>query len=780
MMIPTRSSVLLLTLLAFSIIFGPYWSALAQTNKSKSSQEKSRSSLKDPAPAKTKTKVKSKTKKKKTSKRKTKTKRRKATTTPLPASILRHIEKGKYKSLLRAVSRRKSNLGNRRAFLEGYALLQLKRYRQAIKKWKLALSQIPELRPYIFHFTAETALAMEDTETARQALKKLIRLEPSGPLADQAHEKLARIALRQDRPLQAAQWFERLLKRFPNHEKAPTFLAERARALEEGGRNRKAAIAWRRLWSRYPENSEADKALNRAEDLALGLKPPLRSLGARDYFQRARRLQRRFFYKKAQQAYRELKRIFPNSNYQRDIAFQEALTLYSLRETQQAERALEEAIHLFAQDSSVRAKIRYYLSRNHLRNRDQSAFEREIQTLLDESPKSRWAARGRFLMARVQEDDLEYETAERYYQEIIKHHPYSYLTPISRWQLSWIRLQRGTNLDAHKGFRQIALRSPGHRLSPSALYWSGVAAERAGEIEKAVAQYTKGVKQFRHLYYGQLSEKSLRRLAKKRRSIGIKLPPKRFAGYKKWTTPPSGPLLKSAQNRWLAAALLASMGFYEMAAAEYERLGRSPYFSYRAALSYSRGGQHGKAVRILHSRFLNSVQAGGKDLSSQFWKISFPLLAKRKIPGGADPLLVNSIIKAESLFDKNAFSSAGAMGLMQLMPGTGRRVAKKLKMKLSGNEQLFDPAINLRLGAYHLGQLVKEFKGQLVPAIASYNAGSRPVKRWWKNRKKNEPIETFIERIPYQETRNYVKKVLGYLQEYRRLYRKKRRTANRK
>jgi soluble lytic murein transglycosylase len=354
------------------------------------------------------------------------------------------------------------------------------------------------------------------------------------------------------------------------------------------------------------------------------------------------------------------------------------------------------------------------------------------------------------------------------------------LTPIARWQLSWIRLQRGANLDAYNGFRKIALRSPGHQLSPSALYWSGVAANRAGEMEKAAAQYKKGVQLFRHLYYGQLSEKALKRLAKKKRKIAVKTAPKRIAGYKKWITPPSGPILKSTQNRWRAAALLASMGFHEMAAAEYERLGQSPYFRYLAAISYSRGGQHGKAVRILHSHFLNSVQAGGKDLSPQFWKISFPLLAKRKIPGGADPLLVNSIIKAESLFDQKAFSSAGAMGLMQLMPATGNRVAKKLKIKLNGNEQLFDPEINLRLGAYHLGQLVREFKGQLVPAIASYNAGSRPVKRWWENRQKNESIETFIERIPYQETRNYVKKVIGYLEEYRRLYRKRRRKGGRK
>ena len=142
---------------------------------------------------------------------------------------------------------------------------------------------------------------------------------------------------------------------------------------------------------------------------------------------------------------------------------------------------------------------------------------------------------------------------------------------------------------------------------------------------------------------------------------------------------------------------------------------------------------------------------------------------KRKEAGGADPLLVNAIIKAESAFEEKALSRAGARGLMQLMPATARRLAKAHKFKLASADQLFDPAINVRLGARHLGDLLKDFGGAVVPAIASYNAGRRVVKRWWSARK-DEPLETFIERIPYQETRNYVKRVLGYYWEYQRIY----------
>ncbi|MEE9241324.1 MAG: transglycosylase SLT domain-containing protein [bacterium] len=762
-----RIAAALFYLLAVSIASAFPGSALAHPNKTKA---------KPPSKSSAPSKRQERTAKPKP--RKAKRKIRKKDISPLPAAWLRHIQKKQYQKLLDSISRQKSDLGGRRPFLEGYALFKLERHREAIGKWKKATIRTPALRTHILHFTAKAAEALKDDESARRSLEKLIRHKPTGPRADQAHETLARIALREDRPLEAARWFGRLLQRFPNHEKAASFLAERARALEAGGRNRDAALAWRRLWSKYPQNADADRALDRARDLAFGIKPPLRPIGARDYFLRARKLQKNNFYQKPYRGYRELKRLFPNSAYRRDIALQEALTLYALRKTDKAQSALEEAIHLFPSDSSVRAKARFYLSRNHLRRHDPSAFRMEVRTLLDESPKNHWAARARYLMARVYEDELEYESAERFYREVVKIHPYSHLAPTARWQLSWIQLQRKSNLDAFKGFRRLARRFPSHRLAPSALYWSGVAAERAGELELAAAQYRRGVQHFRHLYYGQLSAKALRRLAKRRNSLAAKPLATRTAGYKKWLRPPAGPLLPSAKTKWRAAELLSSMGFYDLSGEEYARLGSSPYFLYQAALSYSRDGQHGKAIRIFLLNFLDATQSGGKDLPPEFWKISFPLMVKQKVPRGADPLLVNSIIKAESLFDRNALSRAGAIGLMQLMPATGRRVAKKLKIRVRSNAQLFEPEINLRLGAYHLGDLVRDFKGEVVPAIASYNAGRRVVKRWWQKRK-NESIETFIERIPYQETRNYVKKVLGYLQEYRRVYPNHHRSAKR-
>jgi soluble lytic murein transglycosylase len=135
---------------------------------------------------------------------------------------------------------------------------------------------------------------------------------------------------------------------------------------------------------------------------------------------------------------------------------------------------------------------------------------------------------------------------------------------------------------------------------------------------------------------------------------------------------------------------------------------------------------------------------------------------------GIDPFLVLAVVREESRFDEEARSSAGAMGLMQLMPGTAYRFDKKLRLGIKSSHDIFDVKNNLSIGALYLGNLVKEF-GSYATAIASYNAGEEVVRKWLKTGRYKSADE-FIEDIPYLETRNYVKRVLTTFVEYKRLF----------
>jgi len=138
---------------------------------------------------------------------------------------------------------------------------------------------------------------------------------------------------------------------------------------------------------------------------------------------------------------------------------------------------------------------------------------------------------------------------------------------------------------------------------------------------------------------------------------------------------------------------------------------------------------------------------------------------------GLDPLLVHAVMREESHFSRTLVSSAGAAGLMQVMPSTGRWIASQLKLEGYSDDSLFDRDANLTLGTWYLGYLWKEFDGSLIHVLAAYNGGPGNVRRWLDADNVSDDVDAFIENIPLDETRNYIKKVLGTYGNYLQLYR---------
>jgi len=135
---------------------------------------------------------------------------------------------------------------------------------------------------------------------------------------------------------------------------------------------------------------------------------------------------------------------------------------------------------------------------------------------------------------------------------------------------------------------------------------------------------------------------------------------------------------------------------------------------------------------------------------------------------GLDPLLILSVMRQESMFQQKAYSVAGALGLMQLMPYTARWIAEKTGEDFHNLKELFLPEKNIKLGSIYLKKLIQDF-GVLPLALAAYNAGEYRVKQWYSLFNYKD-IDEFIEDIPFKETKNYTKKVLTNYFHYRRIY----------
>ncbi len=136
--------------------------------------------------------------------------------------------------------------------------------------------------------------------------------------------------------------------------------------------------------------------------------------------------------------------------------------------------------------------------------------------------------------------------------------------------------------------------------------------------------------------------------------------------------------------------------------------------------------------------------------------------------------LIHAIVHQESNFAVNAYSSAGARGLMQLMPFTAKKVARDLKIKYYKKKLTTNPQYNILLGTTYINEMLVKFNNSLPLALAAYNAGPSRVKIWVKRygdpRQKEISYENWIESIPISETRYYVQKVLSNLRIYQKRY----------
>lgn len=134
-----------------------------------------------------------------------------------------------------------------------------------------------------------------------------------------------------------------------------------------------------------------------------------------------------------------------------------------------------------------------------------------------------------------------------------------------------------------------------------------------------------------------------------------------------------------------------------------------------------------------------------------------------------DPLLIFSIIKAESNFRHDGVSTSNAIGLMQLMETTAEELADKLGINYTDETILYNPDINIQLGTKYISELIKQYNGNYILAVAAYNAGPGNVAKWIENGQIKEDGSD-VENIPFKETNNYVRKIVRNYRIYQKIY----------
>jgi len=280
-------------------------------------------------------------------------------------------------------------------------------------------------------------------------------------------------------------------------------------------------------------------------------------------------------------------------------------------------------------------------------------------------------------------------------------------------------------------------------------YWQGRAAEAAGAHDEARGFYEKAAG-YSITYYGQLARAKLGQAEVALRALGSG----GRAAFEITSAAQGLKKLYEAGVRDLAITLSSDLASRLTDASHLDALGQL----------------------VTDARDPRALLAVGKTAVQRGFPLdlhAFPTLgvpAFEPVGDRIEKAMVYAITRQESAFDPAAQSSAGARGLMQLMPDTARRTAKRFGFEFA-LDRLLDPAYNAKLGAAHLGELMSDWKGSHILMFASYNAGGGNVSKWIKAygdpRSPNvDPID-WVERIPFSETRNYVQRVMENLLVYR-------------
>jgi soluble lytic murein transglycosylase len=187
-----------------------------------------------------------------------------------------------------------------------------------------------------------------------------------------------------------------------------------------------------------------------------------------------------------------------------------------------------------------------------------------------------------------------------------------------------------------------------------------------------------------------------------------------------------------------------------------------------------RSGSEKAAEYVARTTLGPTLTGGIDDRTADVWRATYPLPFRNMVEQWArassiDPNLLQALMREESRFNPSARSTTGALGLTQLMPRTAQEVALGLKLGRVDPRMLHRPTLNIRLGAAYLAELLSEFEGSMVRAVAAYNAGPVAVWRWVRARP-DEEVDEWVEKIPISETRDYVKRVLGSYGAYRLVY----------
>lgn len=664
-----------------------------------------------------------------------------------------------------AESTRTANL----ASFNASALIKNGEYTKALATATQPGAQQGPLGQYAAYYAGVAQLNLGRAAEARKIFKQLREQKPLGYLAEGAAFGEADAAVALHEPNQAVEIYEKVLKGTPSSIDAT--LMRLGRAYKAAGDSTKAAEAFARV---YYEFALGDLASEASTELSLiGNLQPITPGSQRFKLEmgRAERLFGAGQYGPARESFLDV-RDAARGDDREVVDLRLAESNYFLKRYRDA----REAMRPLSVTATRRAEALYFFGLASREAGDRATFLQICRRLVDEYPKESWAEDALNALGTHYIKTNEDDAADLAFRELYERFPRGNYAERAAWKAGW-RAYRDQNYgDTVKFFEQAAADFPRSDYRPSWLYWAARAHEAMKHTAEADARYAIVLADYQNSYYGRLA---INRLGARAEALKTRVAADRSASDDVTLAaplPPNGPVVRALLQAEMYDDALNELRFARRV------WGDSPAIQATVAWTNQQlsRGETGMArfqlvrgaMTTMKRAYPQFLASGGEELPRDVQTVIFPvaywdLIRKNAAANQLDPYLVAALVAQESTFVADIRSHANAYGLTQLLPSTARQYAKKVGIPYT-TRVLTDPEANLRIGTKYFADLVDEL-GDVHLALASYNAGTRPVKQWLAERP-GVPRDEFIDDIPYPETQGYVRKILGTADDYRRLY----------
>lgn len=549
-----------------------------------------------------------------------------------------------------------------------------------------------------------------------------------------------------------------------------------ANALEKEGRGSEAIAYFRRAYFYAAGTDASREALGRLKEL--GEDPEPRT--ADDLLARANDLFSARNYSGSAEAFGKLAEAFP-------AALVESVKLKRLTALAKAKKASEAAALLneLAERSDASPEAHYQVAVSYASGGQWPEAKALIAKMRKDFPVSEWTPKAMIDAGMEARDQRRRADESELLSAAVAAYPNAIDVAKAQFELAWLQHESGNFEISSRMLTEHLARyvDKDNTFRGQTGYWAARDSERAGKMDEACALYDGTAFRYGANWYGYLALDRLTQLRRDGRCQGTKdFPEGSLVGDAVRNLKVVTVAEESAGERELArlrrGADLSEVGLFDWSIEELKAAGKtaenSPSVNLALAQHYRLKGDNVNALLTLAKSYPDYAQMFPEEMTRDEWDIFYPLTNWTEIRYWAqkrslDPYNVAGLIRQETIFNARARSSANAYGLMQLLIPTARTMARKYGANTTSisAEVLYQPSLNIELGTAYMREQLSKY-GRIEYMSVAYNAGPGRMVSW--QRTLPAEIDEFVEKIPFNETRGYVKGVIRNSAQYRRLY----------